>query len=183
MQRASLLFTALLLLSLAGCRREKTNKVVQQNDRRTKVSVDNPDRHYYPIIQGEPLEIFYKFKNTGTEPLIVDEIQTSCGCLVADKASYRTIRPGKTGSINLKYNTNKNIGFVRHYVEVYSNVKPKGKIEISFDVHVVPDASYLHDYEELYTKDLKENSDSKGLLKEDENQNRYYLDSTYSEHK
>lgn len=170
MKRLSLLLPA-LILALASC------KSTFEKGERTKVAVENPDRHYYPVLQGEPLEIFYRFTNTGDVPLIVDEIQSSCGCIVADKVSYRTIRPGKTGSINLKYNSNKNIGHVRHYVQVYGNVKPRGKFEISFDLHVVPDASYLHDYEELYTRELKENGNSKGLLKEEESQNRYYVDS------
>lgn len=161
----------ILLVAFASC------KTTLTKDEKTKVAVENADRHYYPILQGEPLEIYYRFTNTGTAPLIIDEIQSSCGCVVADKTSYRTIRPGNTGSIKLSYNSNKNIGFVKHYVQVYGNVKPRGKFEISFDLHVVPDPAYLHDYEELYARELKEKGSSKGLLKEEENQNRYYVDS------
>ncbi len=171
MKNISLLLLPLLVGVLTGC------KSTYEKGEQTKVAVENPNRHYYPVLQGEPLDIFYRFTNTGEIPLIIDEIQSSCGCIVADKTSYRTIRPGKTGSINLKYNSTKNIGHVRHYVQVYGNVKPRGKFEISFDLHVVPDAAYLHDYEELYARELKENGSSRGLLREEESQNRYYVDS------
>jgi len=50
----------------------------------------------------------------------------------------------------LKYNSTKNIGYVKQYVTIYGNLTGVDNIEIVFDVHVVPNSLYTKDYEELY---------------------------------
>jgi hypothetical protein len=59
---------------------------------------------YGTIAQGaDPLRRF-KFKNTGTEPLIIKEAHGSCGCTVP---SYKKepIAPGETSEIEVRYDT------------------------------------------------------------------------------
>ena len=35
------------------------------------------------ITEGEKIELAYRFKNTGDNPLIIENVQVSCGCTVA----------------------------------------------------------------------------------------------------
>jgi len=59
---------------------------------------------YGTIDQGaDPLRVF-KFKNTGTEPLIIKSAKGSCGCTVP---SYKKepVMPGETGEIEVRYDT------------------------------------------------------------------------------
>jgi hypothetical protein len=59
---------------------------------------------YGTIAQGaDPLRRF-KFKNTGTEPLIIKEAHGSCGCTIP---SYKKepIAPGETSEIEVRYDT------------------------------------------------------------------------------
>lgn len=59
---------------------------------------------YGTIDQGaDPLRVF-KFKNTGTEPLIIKSAKGSCGCTVP---SYKKdpVMPGESGEIEVRYDT------------------------------------------------------------------------------
>jgi hypothetical protein len=65
---------------------------------------------YGTITQGaDPLRRF-KFKNTGTEPLIIKNARGSCGCTVP---SYKKepIAPGETSEIEVRYDTQRIGGF------------------------------------------------------------------------
>lgn len=78
----------------------------------------------YGVIQqnAEPVRIF-KFKNTGTEPLIIKNAQGSCGCTVP---TYPTepILPGATGEIKVKYDTSR-IGKFSKRVTLTTNANPE----------------------------------------------------------
>jgi hypothetical protein len=52
---------------------------------------------------GEPLRKF-KFKNVGTEPLIIKDAKGSCGCTVPTY-SKEPIAPGATSEIEVRYDT------------------------------------------------------------------------------
>jgi hypothetical protein len=55
--------------------------------------------------------------------------------------------------LTLDYDSKKNVGKVVHTVRIWGNISPKGMAEMRFDINVVPDANYQHDYEELYEHD------------------------------
>ena len=76
----------------------------------------------------------FEFKNTGKTPLLIQNVQTSCGCTTADKPS-EPIQPGKKSKISVKYDT-KRVGDVHKTITVTTNVQPepivltlKGKVQ------------------------------------------------------
>ena len=60
----------------------------------------------------------FEFTNTGDAPLIITNVQSSCGCTVPSKPT-EPIQPGKTGKIEVKYNMNP--GPIRKTITVESN--------------------------------------------------------------
>lgn len=60
----------------------------------------------------------FEFTNTGDAPLIITNVQSSCGCTVPSKPTD-PIAPGKTGKIEVKYNMNP--GPIRKTITVESN--------------------------------------------------------------
>jgi len=60
----------------------------------------------------------FEFKNTGNAPLIISNVQSTCGCTVPSKPT-EPILPGKTGKIDVKYNMNP--GPIRKTITVESN--------------------------------------------------------------
>jgi hypothetical protein len=63
----------------------------------------------------------FTFTNTGTEPLILSNVKSSCGCTVPTWPK-EPIQPGKSGTIKVVYDT-KLIGAFEKTVTVISNAK------------------------------------------------------------
>ena len=131
----------LLALSTTSCRRKIEN---------TTVYVEDSIRHYFPIRQGEQLSILYKIENTGSAPLMIQDIHTSCGCLILEQDAKRLVPPEGHTYLHLNYNSRKNVGEVQHSIRIYGNIEPNGIKELHFMVNVVPDPDYTRDYEQLY---------------------------------
>ncbi len=141
----------------------------------TTVSVTDSVRHYYPLIAGQELDLVYELTNTGDQPLIIRDIQPSCGC-IAPTLESRMVLPEKTVQLRFRYESAKNIGYVRHVIRIHGNIKPHGIAKLIFDVNVVPHADYTRDYEELYKESVERNRMIRGLVDGDENEKGYYVD-------
>ena len=55
------------------------------------------------VAQGVPASYEFKFKNTGTEPVVISNVQASCGCTTPEWTKTPVL-PGKSGSIKASYN-------------------------------------------------------------------------------
>lgn len=174
MRRNGLRLIGLVILTLAAA---SCSKRVQP----TSVEVKDPVRHYFPILQGQSLEMMFPVTNTGENPLVISDIQTSCGCIVVDRKSRIIIPPGRSQHIRMTYNSNKNVGAVTHTVRIYGNILPAGVLKLKFDVNVVPDAAYTRDYEELYREYNLKNGIVKELVDGRESQLGYYVDGNYED--
>lgn len=141
----------------------------------TTVKVEDSIRHYYPVIAGQELQLIYDVTNTGDQPLIIRDIQPSCGCIVTMPES-RMVLPEKTVRLKFTYQSAKNIGFVQHVIRIHGNIKPHGIAKLVFDVNVVPHADYTRDYEQLYKEAVERNELLKGLVDGQENEHGYYVD-------
>jgi hypothetical protein len=84
------------------------------------------------------------FKNTGDAPLIITNVQSTCGCTVPTKPTG-PILPGMTDKIEVKYNMNP--GPIRKTITVESNAVnvEGGKIalKIKGEVIVKPEVNLL----------------------------------------
>lgn len=149
--------------------------------KKTSLEITDNERHYYPILQGQELDIVFSLKNTGENPFLLEDMILSCGCLSVKKSSIKTIPAGSEGRLILKYNSNKNIGNVKHYVTLYGNFKTTDKMELVFDVHVVPNALYTKDYEELFQEEKDKGGKVKDMVDGDENNKGYYMDGDFDE--
>lgn len=141
----------------------------------TTVKIEDPKRKYFPILQGQRQKINVKIFNTGQNPLKIYDVYPSCGCTVA-KFPEKLIPVGGYGTIDMEYNSNKNIGYVGIYTTIKTNTK-EGSQNFFFEINVVPDPHYTKDYEELYNAD-KENNQSlvKELVDGSTNQQGYTID-------
>ena len=138
---ASILFALMLLGACSGR--------VQY----TTVEIKDPVRHYYPILQGQELTVTVRLNNTGKVPLVVKDIQPSCGCIILESDHEMVVPPERFMYVTLKYDSRKNVGKAEHVIRFWGNISPGGMAEMRFDVNVVPDASYHHDYEEMFDKE------------------------------
>ena len=119
---ALLLFIGFVSLSINA--QEKTTTVQDPNAPMFEFVADVID---YGTIQlnADGLRVF-KFKNIGKSALVIDRIQSSCGCTVPKKPT-EPIMPGGTGEIEVKYNTHTAGGFNKS-ITVFSNATEPTKI-------------------------------------------------------
>ena len=68
----------------------------------------------------------FVFTNVGKEPLIINRIQSSCGCTVPKKPE-QPIMPGEKGEIKVSYDT-KRLGGFSKIITIYSNAKKNRKV-------------------------------------------------------
>lgn len=72
------------------------------------------------IFQNDVVDHVFKFTNTGNEPLIISNIQVTCGC-TAPEWPRQPIAPGGKGEIKIAFNSAGKMGKQNKTVTVVSN--------------------------------------------------------------
>ena len=78
------------------------------------------------IPQNKPVTHDFTFTNTGKEPIVITNVQTSCGC-TSPKWPKEPILPGKSDVISVTYNA-AHAGSFNNSITVTSNAKSPTKV-------------------------------------------------------
>ena len=100
-----------------------------------KISFAEMEHNYGTIEKGADGNYVFEFTNTGNEPLILVNVRASCGCTTPEW-TQKPVMPGKTGSINVRYNTN-NVGGFSKTVTVQSNAVDNPRIVLRIKGNVI----------------------------------------------
>lgn len=84
------------------------------------ISFDKTEHNFGDIAQGDVVEHTFTFTNTGTQPLIIDRVDVTCGC-TTPAWTKEPVMPGKTGFITAKYNSAGRMGQQKKAITVHSN--------------------------------------------------------------
>ena len=86
------------------------------------------------IRQGDKVEHVFTFENSGTEPLIISNVQVTCGCTASDWPRD-PIAPGTQSSITITFNSAGKLGMQNKVITIVSNaVTPRQRISIKTNV-------------------------------------------------
>jgi len=85
------------------------------------------------VKQGVPATATFVVKNVGTEPLIIEQANPTCGCTMGDYTKA-PIAPGKTGTITATYNAAAANHFDKHLTVKFAGVDELKSITITGDV-------------------------------------------------
>jgi Protein of unknown function (DUF1573) len=85
------------------------------------------------IKQGTPTSAKFIVTNIGSEPLLIEQANPTCGCTISDYTKS-PIMPGKTGYINATYNAAAAGHFDKHLTVKFAGVDEMKSITISGDV-------------------------------------------------
>ena len=120
---------ALLFMSCDVRTKDKlntTNKTESASDAvvpATTVQIIDSVYDFGKLAEGESVEFSYRFKNSGSNPLIVSNASASCGCTVPEKPEA-PVKPGETGFIKVKFNSEGRPGTTHKTVAILSNASP-----------------------------------------------------------
>ena len=87
------------------------------------ISFEKTEYNFGTILQGEVVTYAFHFTNTGDAPLIISNVNTSCGCTVGE-FSHEPIQPGKQGVVKATYDSKGHHGFQSRTLTVVSNTNP-----------------------------------------------------------
>lgn len=87
------------------------------------INFDEIEYNFGTVIQGEKISHTFIFTNTGTSNLVVANVKASCGCTVP-KWTQEPIKPGKTGTVELVFDSANREGKQTKSAKVYSNTEP-----------------------------------------------------------
>ncbi len=82
---------------------------------------DKSTHDFGNIVQGDVVEHTFKFTNTGTEPLIITNVQVSCGCTTPKGWPRDPVMPGGTGELTVAFNSTGKMGAQTKPVTIISN--------------------------------------------------------------
>jgi hypothetical protein len=93
------------------------------------------------VKQGDVLDHEFVFRNAGGAPLIVEKVETTCGC-TAVFVSEKKIGPGKEGKIKTTFDTRGYSGRMSRYIYIISNDGENARRELALvvDIEVPPSA-------------------------------------------
>ncbi|HVU83311.1 MAG TPA: DUF1573 domain-containing protein [Puia sp.] len=97
--------------------------------------LDSTYRNFGTIPEGKKLEVSFRFLNSGTKPLIIEQVRPSCGCTVAEQPA-EPILPGKEGVIKAVFNSEGRTGVNNKSIYVMANTKGHQNNEVRFSVIV-----------------------------------------------
>ena len=99
---------------------------VSAQEKMAKIEFKTETLDYGDIAKGSDGVRVFEFTNTGTAPLVISKVSSSCGCTIPKKPEA-PIMPGESGEIQVKYDTNR-VGPIRKAVTVISNADTPTKI-------------------------------------------------------
>ncbi len=99
---------------------------IYAQDATAKIEFKSETIDYGEISKGSDGIRVFEFTNTGNAPLVISNVRSSCGCTIPKKPE-EPILPGKTGQIEVKYDTNR-VGPIRKAITVTSNADTPTKV-------------------------------------------------------
>lgn len=113
--------------------------VVNAQQPQEVLSVKETAFDFGTIPQGKPVYHFFEVTNTGKDPMVISNVQTSCGCTTPEW-SKEPIAPGATSKVRVGYNAAAE-GHFEKYITIMYNQNLSKQIKIRGTVWKAPAGS------------------------------------------
>lgn len=98
------------------------------------ITFEESEFNFKDIHQGEKVEHIFNLENTGDSPLIITNVQTTCGC-TATNWDREPILPGAKSSLKVSFNSAGKMGRQNKVITIISNsVAPLNQVKITTNV-------------------------------------------------
>ncbi|MCC5923230.1 MAG: DUF1573 domain-containing protein [Crocinitomicaceae bacterium] len=97
--------------------------------------LDKTNHKWDDTKEGNLLEKTFRFVNTGSAPLVIQEAQVACSCTKVIY-SHQPIAPNDTSEILIQFDTKQKYYYQNRTVEIVSNAKKNPKFRLK--VYVIP---------------------------------------------
>ncbi len=117
----------------------ETTSLQAQSDGSSKGAIitwDATSFEFGDIYKGDKVQHTYKFTNTGTLPLIITNVQVTCGCTIPKGWPRDPIMPGDKGELQVQFDSSGKFGRQNKVVTIVSNAR-FGNSQITFSANVL----------------------------------------------
>lgn len=137
MKKSFLIVLLVNFVFLASCSKSESEQKIDSSviENMTVIKFEKKELDFHLVEEGEVVQGSFVFTNEGKYPLVIYDVNTSCGCTVADYPKGE-IAPGEQGTISVKYDSEGSSGMrISKEVTVNANTTPaKTKLRIIADV-------------------------------------------------
>jgi len=104
--------------------RDRMNqRIIDTTIPKTSMSLDEKTFDFGTVPGGNVVTHNFKFTNTGSNPLLVYNVQGTCGCTIPNWPKT-PIKPGESNNITIQYNSQGESGLQNKKVRIFTNTKP-----------------------------------------------------------
>jgi hypothetical protein len=127
----------LVVTALSACKSESNNdefssrlaqdgteNLVETESGTTTLSFNKMEHDFGNVVVGEDYTYKFVVKNTGKNPLIIEDAKASCGCTVPDKPD-QPVKPGQSDEIVVTFSPKPGQGQTTKSITVTANTEPK----------------------------------------------------------
>jgi hypothetical protein len=108
----------------------------RSSDQGALLSWEKSNYDFGDIPQGEKVEYTFRFSNTGSEPLMITNVTTQCGCTAPKGWPRDPVLPGGRGEITIVFDSSGKFGRVNKVATVMSNASNRdgGQVLLSGNI-------------------------------------------------
>ena len=148
MKKVLLGLSAFCLIAFTSCKEDASKKIDEKNVAEAAVrdasstnfpvlTFDKSEHDFGEIEAKTPVETKFSYTNTGSAPLVITNIKSTCGCTVPQDWSKEPLAAGDSGEFTVKFNgSGKNA--VSKTITVTANTET-GKETVKIKAFVKPD--------------------------------------------
>jgi hypothetical protein len=114
-------FIIVTLFFAVALHAQQANPFSADSTAKAKITFEQTNHDFGVIAVGADGSTIFKFKNEGTVPLTLSNVQASCGC-TTPSWTREPVAPGASGEIKVTYDT-KRVGTFSKSVTVTSNAE------------------------------------------------------------
>ena len=145
-----LLVLAFLATTMFGCdqengeigsamvRKPTTMREDAEEIKQPAIKFDRTEINTGKISQGEVVDLEFRYTNTGEAPLLISDVQGSCGCTITE-FSKKPVAPGESGLITARFDSANKWGEQVVAITVLTNTIPNSTTLIINTNIIVPD--------------------------------------------
>lgn len=125
MFRIFFILIAFILFSCTPQKKEKKESDIAKTPTITgtsKIEFEEEIYDFGSLISGEIVVTTFKFTNIGEHNLIINEIESDCGCVTVN-FNKEPIKPGDTGLIEIEFDSSGMFGRQFKSIEIRANTK------------------------------------------------------------
>jgi hypothetical protein len=111
--------------------------LAQESKNGPVITWDKKTHDFGDITQGDKVEHTFYFTNTGNEPLIITNVQVSCGCTTPKGWPRDPVAPGGKGELTVAFNSAGKMGKQSKPVTIISNASNADGGQITFTTNVL----------------------------------------------